>query len=224
MEYIIKGTKWKIGEVGFVKRMYRSSKKKAILKKIKGRSWKSIANRAQILGIRRVTIKPNHWTEKENRIIKTKYSKKTKEELLKLLTDRTGPAITGRACTLKLRKEGRPYTPKYRKDVKSTFWSKRELKRLIKYYPNATENALIRLLPKRHWNSIKVMAHKNGLTRWKKWSEKELAIIKEYYDAVPTDKLNRRKLEKLLPNRNWEQILKKYSHQRIKESKHGVVD
>ncbi len=133
------------------------------------------------------------WTKAEDQILYKNYPNKPKEEILKLLPNRTGDAIISRAT-------------KYLDIHRAIYWTNEEIEILIEYWrklpPGKREKKLIELLPKRSWRNIQSKAARLGIAKKKPfWTEKEDEILIEIWNEKP-----KKEILKLLPNRSWRSI------------------
>lgn len=217
MKYIIGGSRWTIKEVDTLKKMYPDQPEEKITKRIKGRTWKAICYRAQVLKLKRRTVQPNGWSKNELRTLKREYPTSNTTEMLTMI-DRTRSAIVAMAMKLKLKKKGRNHTQKSIPDDKESFWTGPEMYRLKKNYVKKSKEQLLKMFPRRDWRAIILRANKFGLIRQKRWTEEEVGYVLKYYKTQ-----TKPFLMKKIPNRNWEQIRKKWWGEQVRASKHGVV-
>lgn len=114
------------------------------------------------------------WNSKENKILKKHYSNVSWKELLRLLPGRTRPAISLHAeRDLGLRRINlakRPYTAK-------------EKAIILEYFPEASREKIMTLLPGRSWIGIRFFArfslNLNRVHLRPSWSKEELTLLRE---------------------------------------------
>jgi len=128
------------------------------------------------------------WTPQEDDILKKHYENLSLDELTELLPGRTTTAMRDRAGKiLGLYRRSRP-------------WSREEDEILQQYYGKISRDEIVDLLPGRPWTAIRDRASKTlGLMLKKpisRWTQREDAILKEYYATTPL-----KKLMKMLPGR-----------------------
>ncbi|MDD3012870.1 MAG: hypothetical protein PHC34_04130 [Candidatus Gastranaerophilales bacterium] len=171
-----------------------------LLKLFPGKTYSSLVHKASRLGIRRAKRKPapkeiknRRWTEDELDLVKKFYYSMTREELLRLLPNRTESGLKQLIRKLGFPRkpiEGNPYT-------KCPPWTDREIKTLIKYYDNKPNEELQQLIPGRSLSAINMRAYLLGIKRgrftwaskgWcRPWKEEELEILKANLDKTATE-------------------------------------
>ncbi|MFA6988522.1 MAG: SANT/Myb-like DNA-binding domain-containing protein [Candidatus Gastranaerophilaceae bacterium] len=127
------------------------------------------------------------WTEKEIEILKKYYPLESWDKIEKLLPNRTRRSIIYKAYKLKIERR--------------LLWSKEEEQILKKYYPSDISNdKLLNMLSKHTFAAIKRKAKLQGLKRGfyrpsnkestvRRWTEKEIEILKNYYNKIPVKEL-----------------------------------
>ena len=139
----------------------------------------------------------NYWTDKEIRILKKYYSTDiSKENLLKLIPNRTYDSIVAYAFKLKIKKP--------------EIWTQEELDKLKKYYcTDISKDELHALLPDKTHSAILHKASKLGIKRGKSqllpkernkrfWTKDEIEFVKHFRPSMSNQEL----LE-MLPNRTY---------------------
>lgn len=150
---------WSPQEVSVLEEHYPSSDWDTLLSALPRRSQRSISIKATELGISRLVItpsvKPNSWSESEVAVLKEHYPSSTLETICSYLPNRTPASIKQKASKLGLS----------RKEAPGGTWSSVEIRQLRKYYPTAPWSRIMKALPRRSKDSIRVKAHSLGISR-----------------------------------------------------------
>lgn len=203
MEYIIEGSRWVGEEVEILQKMWAKAPKEEILKKLNGRSWRSIHFRAQLYHFKRKKIQPNAWSIEEIKLLKLHFATTGTEDLMKII-NRSHKGICAMASKLNIRRGGRAYSPK-KSHVRFNDWTEKELLYIDKHYSTSSKKELLRFLSNRTWGAIIRQANVYGLKRNNAWSEGEENKIMKYYRIK-----SKEQMLKLIPKRSWERIKKRW--------------
>lgn len=83
-------------------------------------------------------------------------------------------------------------------------WSEEEIQVAVQNYPILDKHELMKLLPGRSWESIKVKAQRSGVLREPPWTEDEEQIMVNHYATMPKPELLA-----ALPLRTWSTVVQK---------------
>jgi len=132
-------------------------------------------------------IMRQRWTDREKEILKKHYPSYSKEEMLRLLPNRTHQSMMAQASLMKIRKED--------------FWTKEEEALLKKKYKTKISfEELGELFPNRSYSSILHKASKLGVQKGKyiplerkegsrRWTREEVAFLKTFHDSISDEEL-----------------------------------
>ena len=132
-------------------------------------------------------MKPK-WTQKETKLLQQHYSTTPKEEILKLLPERTWKAIHAKAYNEGLHRE-KPFT-----------YNEEETEIVKALWECGSKEEIMKLLPGRSWDSITAKTVRLGIRRrvggeWMNW---ETQYLKANWKTTPREEL----LNELYP-RTW---------------------
>lgn len=140
----------------------------------------------------------NKWSKEELKLLKEKYPKSSKDELVQLFPKRTFESIQLKANRMKVRKE---YS------VDGNEWREDEVSILKEHFALSTNNELTKYLPGRSIRSIQAKAERLGLRKKNRknredWSYEDNKLFIKYYPIMTTKDLIRTHF----PNKTKKQI------------------
>ncbi|EFH87001.1 SANT/Myb domain-containing protein [Ktedonobacter racemifer] len=183
------GSKWTEEEDALIRKLYPTTDAAEILKRLPGRTWRSILIRASKLRVTRelknvtnpVVIGEGHtkgridWTEQENAVIREKYPLADPLEILELLPGRTWNGVTKHASKLGVLREVRGVQSRVRMETETQttgisnkaglVWSEEDDATLREMFNTTDPIEVLKALPGRTWVGINHRADRIGIAR-----------------------------------------------------------